>query len=639
MATRVGANRRAVIHGDGRGPGLGDSSRIPSRHSRRAAIAAALLAASAFALPGCGSCGKAGGLGGRVSGTPGDTGGIQVSDGVKRLCSVNPDPGDGPREDGTPIVLWSGSTPAAILQYREARDNFGTWKMEAHLVPVDGAERRGPFPLDYYGKVLDQGPSPEMLDPRRVSLADLDGDGTQELIVFRHSGEAEVHGLRGQYAHERARGGRPQSPHRVRFGAREVLYVPMIGTDSESRASVRPAVLRFDERGIRRIELDGYAPKDEVVGVGVVVKPDADDIEELTVIFERDFKAYLARHTPDGKPIGEPRLFYVPFSTSLGIRVDSLPRSGRIVAYDSELRVVHFIAPQKPVNWVRRVDLSALPNEDFQLLGALDDPDGAKVLVRSKNELFAVDEQSRWLTWSGSAWTPNDKPTPYLRLPEPRDGERIIDAVVSPTRPDEVLVVYTRPARVRDLPTDEIERAAARFLEPWQLKRAREDRPPRLDDDDFRRDDWIAEERKKRGVSGEITDVETWRRLLPDSYSRTERRREAQYRETLLLSLTLPSARPSEDVTPRDAELHVWLRSAEIAAETTLYLIRRDGLVSKPTVTGEATWAFSELPLPWMDFRSDPAGAITAVRALHSAGGAGSPLDPGLYLIHLPAAR
>lgn len=562
-----------------------------------------------------------------------------MTEGVKRLCSVTPAALPTERNDGAPIVLWSGHTPAAILQYRDHSDLYGTRKLEQSLVPVDGAEKRGPFPLSFHGTAQEHDAPPQMLQPGRAATADLDGDGTQALILFRASGEAEVQGLQGQYAHERARGGHPLWPHRIRFGAREVLLVPMVPPYAESKGRTPPAVLRFDQSGIRRIELAGLPDKAEVLEVGSVVREGATDLEEIIATFAHEGQAYLSRHRPDGLPIGEPRKLYVEFPHYFpGGELISLPKSQRNVLLDEGNRAAFFIAADKPANWVRRVDLSKLSEDAISLVGAVDEPDGAKVIVRVKNAFYAIDEDGRWLTWSGSAWSPHDKPIPYLRLSDPRDGERIAYAVPSPAQADEILVVYTKPARLMPLTASEIEDAAQRFLRPYQLESASRERVPKLTGLDSERDAQMALERKRRGVGAPINNIEDWKRLLPDSYAYAVGVAEKRVLDDLESALSGPPV-PLPEGDPRRADPRyqawlAWLRSAEAPGETTLLLTRRGGIVARKTVSGHATYIMeSALPFERIDFRSN-GSAFTAVMTLESACGAGSQTDPGLYLIH-----
>ena len=625
----------------------GERNGHPGRDVRwtPAFVVAAVLVLVSGLLTACSSCGKAAvRQANAVVGVPA-AGGIDVTPGVKRLCDVKPS-GDHDLDwhDGTPIVLWSGAAPAAILQYRRSADLYGQYGpafIEHSLAVVDGAQTRGPFPLTYRASLTPRmkDAPPALLDPGRIATADLDGDGTDELVTFRFSGEAEVHWLSGKRLHEPAGGGVPLWPHRVRLGSREVLLAPMAPSSAERRRGTRPAVLRIDGQAIRRIELQGIPDEARLLEVGSVVREGGGDIDEIVATWELGNEGQLSRHRLDGRPVDAPRKIYVEFPWQFpGAELISLPASQRNVLLDAGSRAAIFFAATKPVNWVRRVDVSALPEDAFFAVGAIDEQDGAKAIFRSGHELYAVNENSEWLTWDGARWVAHAKPVPYLQLPAPAEGERVAHVVASPARGDELLAVYTRKPRVRDLTRDEVFAAAKRFLSPLELEAYDRERLPRLDWRDSWRDGLIAAERQKRGVTQTLKTPEEWKRLLPDSYAAVAAVYERRALEGMELALSPPRDLADADAGTR-AEYLAWVRTVEVPAQSRLVLARRAVVAGSWTVAGEVPRPLeSDVPFERVAFRSERNG-ITAAITLSSTSGSASDPAAGLYLLHLAPER
>jgi hypothetical protein len=102
--------------------------------------------------------------------------------------------------DRTPIVLWRGGEPAGVLAYRVEAKPYVSGAQIIDRVDdhPGGLFRRAPFPLEHKLELKDaKGAKPGSDEGFRIAdaiLADIDGDGVDELILPRPRG-LEVHGL------------------------------------------------------------------------------------------------------------------------------------------------------------------------------------------------------------------------------------------------------------------------------------------------------------------------------------------------------------------------------------------------------------------------------------------------------------
>lgn len=608
----------------------------------RAPRIVALLAALALAMPAAAA--PPASRAPKTSAPSATTGDRNVKTTTQRLADVTP---EGNRDywlDGSPIVLWAGATPATILQYRHLRD-VAKLTVEQTLAPLDGSQARGPFPVVVRTKLKEnqRGPSADAIAADAVVAADLDGDGTDELVAFRNSGAVEVYSLAGPVRRGHGPNGQAITPHRVRLGAREVLLFPMLqhnrARHDPPAPPVPPTLVRVDDRGIVSIPLRGIPQDALLLGAGSVVREGGTEIEELVAVWDWKDRKSLSRHRPDGALIASSREVYVRYPSQPGVRLRSLPLSGRDVVLDGSAQAVLFIAATKPANWIRRVDVSVIGGRDIRMVNTIDGRDGAKAIVRTGEALYAVDEDGRWLTPSPSGWAPHEKPEPFFRLPAPEPEGRLVGVYPNPARDDEWLVVQTRGASARKLTKQELLEAAERFLQPDDLAISRVILVPKLDRRDPLRDERMEEERARRKITHPITTVEQWRRELPDSYAATAADAEERYLHDLRTALTSPGVRsgdPSQFLNY--AEYQQWLRTVERPASTVLTFVRGGAAALRHTIAGEVVHLVeSDVAFQPVSFRGK-GDALTVVLPLQGLEDTGMPPHPGLHLVRIEGA-
>ncbi len=585
---------------------------------------------------------------------------------VKRLGKVVPAETENQLIDPRPIVLWSGENPAAVLLYRVAVQAEGG-PVEQELAPIreSVADRLwaagGGFPVMYRTKQAGESEAKlfDKPDLGGIYAADLNGDGMDELIIAKQTGGVDLVGWKKAIAHYGASHKPAVASYRLagtqiaQLPGRAVVHllferiVNVEGkADPKKLAQVGAGdpyvLLRVDGQGISRVLLGGPSwPVTEMLAVGAINRPDSSDVDELVALSRRDqsYDVYVSRHRPDGALIDAPRKVYVPLSWSWSsqYRLAFVPQSrvALVVSHDEQ---IYFLEAEKPVNWVRAVDLKALAGlKRLSYLGAVDGSSNVKALFAADEPtqaVYAIDVDGKFYTANGGPFAPAAKPAPLYRL-QPRSEQHSIHLVPSATRGDEFLVVHYREQGTRKLSREEIDQAADRFLMPEAVAGLRRDAEPSLEGKDPIRDPLIAEERKKRGVHQEIKTIDEWRRLLPDSYAATVRDNQNRLYARLGGRLDMPLEDPAT-LTPRryrDIEaFRSWLAGIDLPPEVVFDLVRRGGVVRSFRVDGSLdSMGPTALIRDWIEWRAGNLG-VAVVTTLSMAGPDGK-REPGLYAI------
>ncbi len=551
--------------------------------------------------------------------------------------------------DPSPVVLWSGDRPAAVIAYR-ARSNMFGLRYTRTFLRVDGGAA-GPFPVES-GTLSRPGAqrTEEGYHPGSVITADVDGDGTDELVLPKWRGGVDVVGVRAALRGFPGPGVNAKVATYVPIGAQvarlgtgavvHVLFDRRSVVDDAAETDLRRAgapdpylLVRVDRSGAKRVVLGepGFAFR-SVLAVGALNRPGSAQIDELLVLSRRDEgqDVFLSRHRPDGAPLEPARKVYVPFAGGAPWSFAFLPQSRTAILHAHGTAELHFVEAEKPANWIRRVDLKPIldESEDVTFLGVADAQANPKALVRVSLTVYAVDADGRFFTGSGGGLLPADAPAPLYRVQPPGPKHVPVTVVPSPTRGDEWLVVHTRPSQPRDLTHEEIAEAANRFLPPEKVAKERDLSVASLKGRDAVRDRFIADERKRRGVDAEIKTVDEWRRLLPDSYAATVRDRretlDAHLRADLTITLEHPEMMTSRGYRDLDG-YRAWLRSMTLPAATVFTLCRRGAAVRIFSVDAQlAPSAIGDLVRPLVDWRDGPSGT-TVVAALRQPGAGPKP--------------
>lgn len=531
--------------------------------------------------------------------------------------------------DPSPIVLWAGAKPAAVLHLSvESR-----WRHAVQQVaPVDPAVKLPGFPVVYRSVTPEDGSAEDVDGLDGVVLADLDGDGVQELVLLKEHGGVDVHALRGPLATYPSPAAPRGSTYQhflaqvLHLGGRDVVYV--LSRRSAQAVEDRNLLLRVDGKGITRVRLEGLERK-EILALGEVQRKGSPDVDELLALVE-DGRAdvALARFRPDGKAIGAARRLYVrPSSSYSAFRF--VPGSSSAVLMVKGGVLV--ITPEKPVNWIREIKvLAKVPPDDPGFLFVTDADTDPKLVHRVGDALWAVNGDGTCFKPSGGgAWAALAKPGPYLTLPVPA-GEKLW--FVWEAEGGRLFATSSREKGTRPLTHDEWRSAADRYLPPAEAEAFRRSLEPSLDGKDYFRDMEMQDERERRKVEPEqVRTVEDWKRLLPRSFASVAENHVTDHDLNVGARLRELRQNPGPDGhLPDPAGLRAFVDGLEVPARTTFMLVEGTA-VSSASAPGSPMRLLETQVAGPVEYRIHE-GKLTAVVALQAVDAEGK-AAPAFYLV------
>jgi hypothetical protein len=567
------------------------------------------------------------------------------------------------RIDGRPIVLWRGSTPVAVLYTR----------LRSHAIGLSGEQRierfdeqpgesasgrkRGPFPLVFgspwslEGKLLDDSDS---FDTFNIVTADVNGDGVDELILPRVNGAIGVYSVEKELFHHSA----PHTPRGTRFEVAKTYTAKLKGRDvvffllsvhekkghnvsEETLAKAdQYAILRVDQRGISRVPLpqtdEGIA---EIEAIGALNRPGSTDLDEILVLFDapgRGERTYLSRQRADGGMIAPPKEVYVPIRSS-NLRFLFLAETPQAVLADGSNAHLYFMRTDKPANWISNIDLKLLgaSSDRIRILEPMEPGADPKVMVAVENwrpndeldneALYAVNAGGKCFQPdpAKNIWQPTAKHEPFLRLTPPTPDHRFAGVLPQPGT-DVVLAVFSREAKMKNLTEEETMEAAERFLQPTHVAERR--KYFEISMRDYKSfPTVVGSERNLKGVTTEVSTVEQWKELLPDSYQAVIADRKASLKIDFEVDLQSGISFSFSPSMYRDIEEYkVWLNALKLGPETVFETVRHGAVAAISKVGGYLPDTIDGFAGTWpLAFRADTARTsvilpldITALPAL-----------------------
>jgi len=572
---------------------------------------------------------------------------VTMLDAVKPGLIKTPHSDDHDEIEPIPFALWARNGPRAVLAYHWQNLRTRNELLDEFL-PLSGGGQ-GAFPLRFHAKAprnLTRNEDLNLIRTSRIVMADVDGDGVEELVLPRDQGGVEVWSPKKKvfdYPHPTSH------PERVLYYAdgwtraalpgRDELFLQMMrnefvhlepGQLARMGAGEEQALLRIGKGGVSRIFLKGLAPGLKSVRAAIPLnRQGSQDVDELVVFSKHRETAFreemwVSRHRLDGTAIEPPRRMYGDFDLSEDRLEDPVysPQSDRILATNHKKDRLFFFMPSKPVDWMRAVDLSFLPGTGkVQALGMTHGPRPLAIFRHTpstdhpNDEFYAVNEDRQFFmryggardprdgSWEptgkpvrpGGEWGPGSKPRPFYRQKPPREEFENPGKVYPFTpggEPDEFVVVHSRKRDARPLTHEELLAAGKRFLSLEELAELEAELPPSLDGRDDNRDEAMNKERKERGFTGEIKTIEDWKMHLPRSYAEVE----AHQREGYYISLKVGLLRILDDPDDpdliqdrhyREPDAYVsWVRSVERPAATSFTVVRQGAEVASFEVPG-----------------------------------------------------
>ena len=374
---------------------------------------------------------------------------------------------------------------------------------------------------------------------------------------------------------------------------------------------------------------------------------DADEIIVATEKKNRDDGAiYFSRHSTDGKILGPPRRaigagFY-------GHHFEFLPGSDTAVDHYVQNQKLYIVTPRQFRDWFHPIDLERICKEggSGRFVGIMDISRSPKIVWSCGDTLFAVDLKGRHLSRSDKEWSIGDRPEPFYSDEPPVEGQRLIDVS---SDGEDLLLVYSRPRSIEELPEKEMVAAAERFLPLEELEHERRLHQLKLEEKpayyDHVRED-VDKERGRLKIAEPVRNIEDWKRLMPEHYNAALREREESLRRSLAMRATWPLryGERLEHEGYRDIdEYRRWLKGLDLPARTTFILLRDGRTLGQATVSGYVTSMHDDSPVASCIAWKTRPGRITIVLALDNGESAAEhgtspppppdPIIPGFYLI------
>jgi hypothetical protein len=385
------------------------------------------------------------------------------------------------------------------------------------------------------------------------------------------------------------------------------------------------AILRVDQRGVTRIPLPRTTvPIFMARAVGALNRPGSTDLDEILLLFTADNPGpsmFLSRQRPDGSTIEPPKMLYVDINFA-ALRFLFLRETPQAIVADDQSGHVYFMRPEKAANWITDIDLHPLPpsEKSIQILYAMDpgsDPKVAVAIDAGEREgpgsgvLYAINREGKCLRPgpAPNTWQPMPKLEPFLRLSGPSVDHRFAGLLPQPGT-DILLAVYSRENGAKVLTEEDILSAADAFLQP-ELVAERRKRYLAMTMKDFNaypsREN---KERKRKGITKEVSTVEEWQAILPDSYQQVLDTRKGQLITDLRIELEAGLRDGMDALKLRDGPgYEAWLKGLKLTAQTVFQVIRGAQVVATFDVPGFVPSALESntMGLPF-DFRTDAAG-------------------------------
>jgi hypothetical protein len=546
---------------------------------------------------------------------------------VERLGSVSPfEKKDGWRKaeeiEPTPIVLWRGLDVAAALYYQWESDGV-RGKLQQKIASVDTRAKTWlksvdtNFPLKFSGHAIanrDESALPAF-DVEHLQVADLDGDGTDELILPRYQGGVDVyHVSKGKIFswkspiwEEKYYSNRVTAVQKAKAGGRESVYFTFsakhdgdlkIPPEVEKAHASHPleSIVEVTGAGVRVIPLQGLpGVVTQIVGVGLLNRPGSSQIDELAVCARVEGKSetFFSRHSLAGALIGKVREIYAEVASYQRIDFSFLPQSNELFGVEESSECVVFVWPEKPVNWFKLVKLS--PGGGFRFLGVVERKSGnPKILFRRGHDLIAIDPDGRCHRREGERSVPGKEgeTVPWMVLTPTSELHSVDQVVLLEGDDDAVLVIENRDHGVRKLSLAEAREAAHKYLDPNYVERVERQFAVTFEHVyDERR---IPDNFLGPNAATPLRTLEDIKRLLPDYYAHSS----ASLQEGLQGDLTVELMEPldpggaiAETKYRNIPEYKAWLASLQYDSSVRIRVFAGRGTLADHTLAGTQLYA------------------------------------------------
>jgi hypothetical protein len=505
--------------------------------------------------------------------------------------------------DPAPIVLWSGSAPGAVLYFSSIMEN-GPDKTHIHqkIDKLYGDRMRGllhsmsgDYPISADCSFIEEKDQRfhNIIAPSQMLTADINGDGTDELILVKSLGSVYVYGSTKKLYQRDVLPAKPgnyeyrlNSSHIARINSKDVVFLvierwpsPFSETDDSAKPHSRDSicsVLRIDDQGISEISLHGAGwIQSQVLSVGAMNFPGSSVLDEIVVCSkaEEEKQIYISRHRLDGLLIDARRKAYVEMDSE-ALSFVFVPQSSSILLRNLYQPPVYFVSPGNKVNWLRRVDVPFLlkADSDFHFMGFTKFGNELVALVRHDTNIFGLDRESCFYSWKEGRISMAKEKIPLCAFHLESPAHKVVDVVVADKNNSTFLVIQSRKPQSAAVPKDALIAAGEKFLMPDDLSLCDRYKAPRFRDYERDQANQLAMEKK---INRNISSLEDIRKYLPQFYDTLVKRAESDFLGCLQIRLLNPvnqeGASLSDAVAKgrylRKSEYLQWLESTYTSGE------------------------------------------------------------------------
>jgi hypothetical protein len=521
--------------------------------------------------------------------------------------------------DPTPIVLWSQGVPEDVFYYSFAA-NDGSGKYSQKIARITeketglGARMKSAFkdfPIKFSATISDKKHERtlDFIEPDRILTADLNGDGAEEMIVFRQISGIHVYNARKKLFDHTPSSRKPNiyeyqvtDIHRAALNGKQLLFAvinrrPYDSADNFSGAdrafhgqTKNYAIYKIDDTGVSELFLADFDWKiAKVLCVGVLNRPGSRAIDEILVCSrkEKSDDIYFSRHKSDGTLIGEPRKAYVEIKDDR-LTFEFIEHSQTMLLRNRSKDHVYFFSPEKPANWIRHLDLRNLLKADHGtlLLRPLSHPEGLLALVRLKEKIYALDQESRFYCWDQGRLVARKERQLLLEIRLESPLHELVDVIPAPNDETQFLVIQSRKPQVNKLSDEQVIQAARRFLSSEEIEfcETKLKRASQLNDFMKTRAKTYC---KEKGISlPDLKSVEDLKQYLPEVYDWFVAYAHSGYVDCLSTRLFYPitndnfgdkSVDDGDYVAKNDYK--IWLKNLFVPAQTVFKVININGYI------------------------------------------------------------
>jgi hypothetical protein len=510
-----------------------------------------------------------------------------------------------------PVVLWNRDTWAgALYLHVETCVATGMWRQEIDylLPPVKGLAGRmkamvEAYPIRFHAKGLYEEKDLSAVNSiGDIYTGDVNGDGADELVVTRNFGGIEVYDRERQIWKYT-----PSSSHsQYKFKMEDVNFTTLGDHDEifftahreplagrEGALDEKDWVVRVSPVGIQEIHPvfpDNREPGTikSVIGLN---RPGSKTVDELILVCTLSGKngVYVSRHDLSGRAIGAPREIYTDYS--MYFKAFGYAGTNQIIARNNQDRILYFITPDKPVNWIKTVKFDTVFGEksDVNIIGHTQRDNQSVLVMENRGKVYAMNALGKFYTSMKPGSGTSDQALPFLTLKPESQYHKIIDVTPADKTMESFLVIQSREPAKRELSLEELEKAGERFLSDYDWNYCKKRLRLKYDESNREFVEFYCKQHKIQ--MPDIHSLEDIKQQLPGYYEEKVKESQRRYRSALEIRLFNPlementdnkgSIDDEENDYKNKGEYKKWLAGIFIAPELVFRIHHlKDGVVT-----------------------------------------------------------